>query len=56
VTLNNQDANKVIEEQTFNGISGCLETQPNAFPEPVSSLTRPLSLSSFLRAKQQKHH
>lgn len=52
--LNNQDVSKVMEEQTFSSLSGCLETQSNAFPESVSSLTRPLSLSSFLRAKQQK--
>ena len=52
--LNKQDMSEVMEEQTFSCLSGCLETQSNAFPESVSSLTRPLSLSSFLRAKQQK--
>ena len=40
---------------TFNGISGSLEAEPDALPEAVASLSRPLSLTSLLGAAKTTH-
>lgn len=35
--------------KTFDCFSGCLKSQSNVLPEPVSTFTRSLSLTRFLR-------
>ena len=37
---------------SFNSISGSLKAEPNALPEAIASLSRPLALASLLGAEE----